>query len=57
VGDGGVFHTPCADFSRPEERLKYTCLLKSTFTEAQHVRGLDMVDFFDESLSSLSRLG
>jgi hypothetical protein len=28
-----------------------------TFTEASHVRGLDEVDFFDESLSSLSRLG
>ncbi len=33
VGDGGVFHTPCTDFSRPVERLEYTCLLKSTFTE------------------------
>jgi hypothetical protein len=57
VGDGGVFRTPCADFSRPVEELEYTCLLKSTFTEASHVRGLDEVDFFDESLSSLSRLG
>ncbi len=37
------------------EELEYTCLLKSTFTEASHVRGLDMdeVDFFDESLESL----
>jgi hypothetical protein len=34
VGDGGVFHTPCADFSRLVERLEYTCLLKGTFTEA-----------------------
>ena len=50
--------TPCADFSRPVEELEYTCLLKSTFTEASHVRGfLDEVDFFDESLSSLPRLG
>jgi hypothetical protein len=56
VGDGGVFHTPCGDFSRPVEELEYTCLLKSTFTEASHVRVLDEVDFFDESLSSLSRL-
>ncbi len=39
VGDGGVFRTPCADFSRPVEELEYTCLLKSTFTEASHVRG------------------
>jgi hypothetical protein len=39
MGDGGVFHTPCADFSRPVEELEYTCLLKSTFTEASHVRG------------------
>jgi hypothetical protein len=50
-----VFRTPFADFSRKE--LEYTCLLKSTFTEASHVRGFDEVDFFDESLSSLSRLG
>jgi hypothetical protein len=56
VGDGGVFHTPCGDFSRPVEELEYICLLKSTFTEASHVRVLDEVDFFDESLSSLSRL-
>jgi hypothetical protein len=39
VGDGGVFHTPCADFSRPVEEFEYTCLLKSTFTEASHDRG------------------
>jgi hypothetical protein len=57
VGDGGVFHTPSPDFSRPVEELEYTCLLKCTFTEAQHVRELDEVDFFYESLSSLSRLG
>jgi hypothetical protein len=44
VGDGGVFRTPCADFSRPVEEVEYTCLLKSTFTEASHVRGLDEVD-------------
>jgi hypothetical protein len=57
-GGGGVFRTPCADFSRPVQELEYTCLLKSTFTEAvSHVRGLDEVYFFDESLSSLSRLG
>jgi hypothetical protein len=56
VGDGGVFHTPCADFSRPVEELEYTCLLKSTFTEASHVRGLDEVDFFDESLSKKNEL-
>jgi len=39
--DGGVFHTPCTDFSRPVEELEYydTCLLKRTFTEALHVRG------------------
>jgi len=57
MGDGGVFRTPCADFCRPVEELEYDQLLKSTFTEASHVRGLDEVDFFDESLSSLSRLG
>ena len=34
-----MFHTPCADFSRPVEELEYTCLLKSTFTEASHDRG------------------
>jgi hypothetical protein len=34
VGGGEVFHTPCADFSRPVEELEYTCLLKSTFTES-----------------------
>ncbi len=34
VWDGGVFHTTCTDFSRPVERLEYTCLVKSTFTEA-----------------------
>jgi hypothetical protein len=39
MGDGGVFHTTCADFSRPVEELEYTCLLKSTFTEASHDRG------------------
>ncbi len=31
MGDGGVFLTPCADFSRPVEELEYTCLLKSIF--------------------------
>ena len=39
MGDGGAFSTPCADFSRPAEELEYTCLLKSTFTEASHDRG------------------
>ncbi len=39
MGEGGVFHTPCADFSRPVEELEYTCLLKSTFNEASHDRG------------------
>jgi hypothetical protein len=39
MGDGGVFHTLCADFSRPVEELEYTCLLQSTFTETSHVRG------------------
>jgi hypothetical protein len=39
VGNGGVFHTPRADFSRPVEELEYTCLLKSTFTEVSHDRG------------------
>jgi hypothetical protein len=39
MGDGGVFHTPCTDFSRPVEELEYTCLLKRTFTEASHDRG------------------
>ncbi len=39
MGDGGVFSTPCADFSRPAEELEYTYLLKSTFTEASHDRG------------------
>ena len=39
MGDGGVFGTPCADFSRPAEELEYTCLLTSTFTEASHDRG------------------
>jgi hypothetical protein len=38
MGDGGVFHTHCADFSRPVEALEYTCLLKSTFTEDSHDR-------------------
>jgi hypothetical protein len=37
--DGGVFHTPCEDFSRPVEELEYTGLLKITFTETSHVRG------------------
>ena len=44
MGDGGVFHTPCADFSIPVEELEYTCLLKCTFTEASHV-GACEVDF------------
>jgi hypothetical protein len=39
MGDGGVFHTPCVDFSRPVEELDYTCLLKSNFTETSHDRG------------------
>jgi hypothetical protein len=39
MGDGGVFLTPCADFSRPVEELEYTCLLKNTFTEVSHDRG------------------
>jgi len=39
MGDGGVFRTPCADFSRPVEELEYTCLLKRTFTETSHDRG------------------
>jgi hypothetical protein len=39
MGDGGVLHTPCTDFSRPVEELEYTCLLKSTFTESSHDRG------------------
>jgi hypothetical protein len=39
MGDGGVFRTPCADFCRPVEELEYDQLLKSTFTEASHVRG------------------
>ena len=39
MGHGGVFRTPCADFSRPVEELEYTCLLKSTFTQASHDRG------------------
>ncbi len=39
MGDGGVFGTPCADFSRPAEELEYTCLLTSTFTEVSHDRG------------------
>ncbi len=39
MGDGGVFHTPCAYFCRPVEELEYTRLLKNTFTEASHVRG------------------
>ena len=39
MGDGGGFRTPCADFSRPVEELEYSCLLKSTFTQASHDRG------------------
>jgi hypothetical protein len=39
MGDGGVFHTPCPDFSKPVEELEYRCLLKSTFTQASHDRG------------------
>ncbi len=39
MGDGGVFHTPSTYFCRPVEELEYTRLLKSTFTEASHVRG------------------
>jgi hypothetical protein len=39
MGDGGVFLTPCADFSRPVEELEYSCLLKNTFTESSHDRG------------------
>jgi hypothetical protein len=39
MGDGGVFRTPCADFSRPVEELEYTCLMKSTFSEVSHDRG------------------
>ena len=38
MGDGGGFRTPCADFSRPVEELEYSCLLKSTFTQASHDR-------------------
>ncbi len=38
MGDGGVFHTPGTDFSRPVEELEYTCLLKNTFTEVSHDR-------------------
>jgi hypothetical protein len=38
MGDGGVFLTPCEDFSRLVEELEYTCLLKITFTEASHDR-------------------
>ena len=37
--DGGVFRTPCADFSRPVEELEYSWLLKNTFTQASHDRG------------------
>jgi hypothetical protein len=48
-----LFLTPCADFSRPAEELEYTCLLKSTFTEASHVRGLDEVDFLRVTFKSL----
>ncbi len=39
MGDGGGFRTPCVDFSRPVEELEYSCLLKSTFTQASHDRG------------------
>ncbi len=41
VGDGGVFHTTCVDFSRRVEELEYTCrqVLKNTFTEPSHDRG------------------
>ena len=39
MADGGGFRTPCADFSRPVEELEYSCLLKSTFTQASHDRG------------------
>jgi hypothetical protein len=39
MGDGGVFRTSCAYFFRPVEELEYTRFLKSTFTEASHVRG------------------
>ena len=39
MGDEGGFRTPCADFSRPVEELEYSCLLKSTFTQASHDRG------------------
>ena len=35
MGDGGVFHTPSTDFSRPVEELEYTCLLKSTLEDMQ----------------------
>jgi hypothetical protein len=38
MGDGGVFHTSCADFSSPVEELEYTCLLKNNFTETSHDR-------------------
>jgi hypothetical protein len=39
MGDGEVFLTPCADFSRPVDELEYTCLLINTFTETSHDRG------------------
>jgi hypothetical protein len=39
MGDGGVLCTPCTDFFRPVDKLEYTCLLKSTFTQASHDRG------------------
>ncbi len=31
VRDGGVFHTPCADFSRPVEELEYTGWMRLIF--------------------------
>ncbi len=40
MGDGGGFLTPCTDFSRPVEQLEYSCLLKITFTQDSHDRGL-----------------
>ena len=40
MGEGRVSLTPCADFYRPVEALEYTDLLRSTFTQSDHERGL-----------------
>ncbi len=40
MGDGRVSLTPCVNFYRPVEEFEYTDLLRNTFTQSDHDRGL-----------------